>query len=171
MKLMLKWLGGALLALSLLSGCGYHVVGSRGPLVADRGVNVILFANKSYRAGLEGVLARNLIDELALRSGGQVLPADQAQLELTGTITSYTTTPVSYTALDTIKEYRAVITAQVILREQQTKKVLWKGDLTEDQTFPVNANIALQQNAEEVAAARICRLLSQDIWRKLTEAY
>jgi outer membrane lipopolysaccharide assembly protein LptE/RlpB len=161
----------ALLALSLVGGCGYRQVAQRGPLSEANGVNVTLFANRSYRPGVEGILARDLVDEFALRSGGKVLPGEKAQLELTGVVLSYGTLPVSYTAQDTIKEYRAVITVQATLRELQTQKVLWKGDLAGEQTFPVNANIALQQNAEEAAIAKICRRLSEDIWQKIGERF
>jgi outer membrane lipopolysaccharide assembly protein LptE/RlpB len=160
-----------LLALLVSSGCGYHAVAKRSPLADANGVNVILFANKSYRPGLEGVLGRELVDELALRTGGRVLSGEEAQLELTGVVTSYTTLPVSYTSQDTIKEYRTVIKVEATLREKLTQKVVWKGDLTEDQTFPVDPNIALQQNAEAAASERICRRLSEDIWRKIGERF
>jgi len=161
----------ALLALTLVSGCGYRPVVMRGPVAEANGVNVVLFANKSYRPGVEGLLARDLVDEFALRTGGRVLPGDQADLELFGVILSYTTVPVSYTALDTIKEYKTVIGVQATLRERRTLKVLWKGDLTEEQVYPVNANIALQQNAEEAATAKICRRLSEVIWQKIGERF
>jgi outer membrane lipopolysaccharide assembly protein LptE/RlpB len=160
-----------LLALLVSSGCGYHAVANRSPLGDANGVNVVLFANKSYRPGLEGILGRELVDELALRTGGRVLSGDEAQLELTGSVTSYTTLPVSYTSQDTIKEYRTAIKVEATLREKQTQKVVWKGELTEDQTFPVDPNIALQQNAETAASQRVCRKLSEDIWRKISERF
>jgi hypothetical protein len=49
--------------------------------------------------------------------------------------------------------------------------VLWKGDLTEVQSFPVNSSIGLQQNAEEAAIAQICRRLSEQIWQKIGERF
>ncbi|HJV64352.1 MAG TPA: LptE family protein [Geomonas sp.] len=160
-----------LLAATLLGGCGYHAVTPRGPLAGGKSVNVTLFSNKSYRSGLEGTLARAMVDEFALRSGGNVQPRDRADLELVGTILAYATVPVSYTAQDTIKEYQVVMKVQATLREQQTLKVLWKGEVSGSQTFPVNDNLALQQNAEEAAAAKICRRLSEDLWVKIGEAY
>lgn len=160
-----------LLALCLLGGCGYRPVVQRGPVAGANGVNVILFANKSYRPGVEGVLARNLIDEFAQRTGGRVLPGERADLELSGVILSYRDVPVSYTELDTIKEYKTVIAVEATLREQRTLKVLWKGELTEQQSYPVNANIALQQNAEEAATEKICRRISERIWQKLGERF
>lgn len=170
MSLQPKIAAAALLAL-LLSGCGYHAASLRGPLADANGVNVVTFSNKSYRPGVEGILARDLVDELALRTGGRVLPGDEAQLELTGAVLSYEAVPVSYTAADTIKEYRSVVKVQAVLREKQTQKVLWKGDVSEDQVFPVNPNIALQQNAEAAAVQYICRKLAGDIWQKIGERF
>ena len=161
----------ALLLLSLLGGCGYHSVVARDPLSGANGVNVVMFANKSYRPGVEAVLARDLVDELALRTGGKVLSGDQAQLELTGAVLSYGSTAISYTALDAIREYRLSIKVDAALQDRQTRKVLWKGVLTGEQSYPVNANLALQLNSEEAAAARICRRLSEDIWRKIGERF
>ena len=160
-----------LLVLGLLCGCGYHAVAARDPLSGANGVNVITFANKSYQAGVEGVLARDIIDELALRTGGKVLSGDQADLELTGAVLSYGAMAVSYTAQDVIREYKLSIKVEAALRERKTQKVLWKGELTEDQVYPVNQNLALQYNAEEAAAEKVCRRLSQDIWQKIGERF
>jgi outer membrane lipopolysaccharide assembly protein LptE/RlpB len=167
----LKRLFAALLGLSLLGGCGYHTVAARDPISGANGVNVTLFANKTYRPGVAGVLARDLVDELALRTGGRVLSGDEAQLELVGAILSYSAEPVSYTAQDAIREYKISIKVEALLREHRTQKVLWKGELTEDQVYPVNTNLALQQNAEEAAAAKVCRRLSEEIWQKIGERF
>jgi outer membrane lipopolysaccharide assembly protein LptE/RlpB len=161
----------ALLVLSLLSGCGYRYVITKGPVSEANGVNVVMFANKSYRPGVEAVLARDLVDELALRTGGNVLSGDEAQLELTGAILSYGSTAISYTSLDAIREYKLSIKVDAALQDRQTRKVLWKGVLTEEQSYPVNANLALQLNSEEAAAAKICRRLSEDIWQKIGERF
>lgn len=160
-----------LFAALLCGGCSYSPVIQHGPLAGANGVNVVLFANKSYRAGVEAVLARVMIDEFAFRTGGKVLPADKAELELSGTVMSYNTMPVSYTAADVIREYNAILTVQATLRDNLSRKVLWKGELTEQQVYPVNANIALQQDAEEAAIEKISRRISQRIWQKLGERF
>ena len=161
----------ALLLLCFLGGCGYRPVIARDPISGANGVNVMMFANKSYRPGVEAVLARDLVDELALRTGGRVLSGAEAQLELTGAVLSYASGAVSYTSLDAIREYKLSIKVEAALREHQTQKVLWKGELIEEQVYPVNANLALQLNAEEAASAKICRRLSEDIWQKIGERF
>ena len=42
----------ALLLLCLLGGCGYRTVAARDPISGANGVNVVMFANKSYRSGV-----------------------------------------------------------------------------------------------------------------------
>ena len=127
-------------------------------------------AGISTLAGILGA-AGALCVIFALKSGGNVVSRDKAQVELDGVILSYATVPVSYTSQDTIKEYQVVIKVQATLQEPQTRKVLWKDEISESQSFPVNENLALQQNAEEAAAAKICRRISEDIWRKIGEAF
>ena len=161
----------ALAAALLGSGCSYSPVIQHGPLAGANGVNVALFANKSYRAGVEAILAREMIDEFAFRTGGKVLPADRAELELSGVVLSYNSVPVSYTAADVIREYNAILAVQATLRDQKAHKVLWKGDVTEQQVYPVNASIALQQDAEEAAIEKISRRISERIWQKLGERF
>lgn len=135
------------------------------------GVNVVLFVNKSYRPGLEGVLGRHLLDEVAHRTGGKVLSGDDAELELTGVILSYARTPVSYSAQDLIREYRSTVKVEVTLRHRDTRKVFWKGELTEAQVFPVNTDISLQENAESAAVEQACRKLAELTWLKLGERF
>jgi len=171
MKLPAGCLLGALLLGSLLGGCGYRTVLARDPFAGADGVNVVMFANRSYQAGVEAVLTRELVNELALRTGGRVLPGDQAELELTGTVLSYSSSAVSYNAQDQIREYLLAVTVEATLLERQTRKAIWKGQLTEQQSYPVNPNLALQRNSEEAAAAKICRTLSEDIWQRIGERF
>ncbi|UFS68981.1 LPS assembly lipoprotein LptE [Geomonas sp. RF6] len=161
----------AIAVVCALSGCGYHPVTNVGALSEGNGVNVLIFANTTYRGGMEGVLGRAMVDELARRTGGRVVSAEQASTVLSGTILSYDSGAVSYSASDTIREYRSALRVEAVLRDAKTQKVLWKEQLTETQVYPVNPNIALQQNAEDAALERICRKLSEDVWHRLSERF
>ncbi|GFO68443.1 hypothetical protein GMLC_20220 [Geomonas limicola] len=170
-RLTLPLLVGILLLAALMGGCGYRAVLHDEPLFANQGVDVVVFANRSYQAGVEGVLARSLVDELALRTGGRVVTGPSATLELTGTVLSYGSSAVSYNAQDQIREYRLDISVEAVLRDRVTQKVVWKGELVESQTYPVNLNLALQRNSEEAAAAKVCRRLAEDIWQKAGDRF
>lgn len=160
-----------LVLLALPAGCGYHSVSRTDPMQGANGVNVVLFANRSYRPGVEGVLGRQLLDEVALRTGGKVLPGDRAELELTGVVLSYATAPVSFTAADVIREYQATLKVQATLRQRLSQKILWKGEISESQVYPSNETIPLQQNAEAAAVEKICRRIAEDVWLKIGERF
>lgn len=171
-----------LVACCCVNGCGYHLPKPESsPVAGGKTVSIPIFANKSFRPNLEAILTGSLVDEFAIRSGGRVVAEDAAELVLSGTIVSYSKTPVSYTASDTVKEYRATITIEATLREKQSRKVLWKGRDSLSQDFPatpivsVQQNnvdiIALQQNSEDAAIREICRKLARQVYQKITEDF
>jgi hypothetical protein len=86
-------------------------------------------------------------------------------------VLSYSSVPVSYTAADKIREYRATIKISTVLQQKKNLEVLWKGELSQEQIFPANADISLQQNSENAAIQELCRKLALDIWRKLHESF
>jgi outer membrane lipopolysaccharide assembly protein LptE/RlpB len=169
--------------LLLLSGCGYHLSNTSGlsPAVVGKKIAIPVFANKSYRANVGAILTESLVDETARRSGGMVTSEEAADLVLNGTVLTYTTLPVSYTALDTVKEYRAVINVEATLTEKNTQKVIWKGTLSWSQDYPANTTftlsqsgidpIALQQNSEEAAIREICNKIALQLYQKISQGF
>ena len=172
-----------LIAGVLLNGCGYHPTGVQGlpAAVAGKKIAVPVFVNRSYRANVGAILAESLTDETARRSGGLVVSEESADLVLSGTVLSYTTSAVSYSAADTVKEYRAVITIEAILAERVSHAVVWKGTLSWSQDYPANSNftvpqnnvdtIALQQNNEEAAIREICEKLALQLYQKISQGF
>lgn len=170
-RLLLAAVLGACLA---SAGCGYRPAGQGDGLQVLQGktIAIPLFASKAYRPGLETLLTEGLVQEFALRSGGKVVTEEgDADLLLSGTVTAYTSNPVSYTAADQIKEYRAEMTVTVALRDRASRKVLWQASLTENQDYPVETDIALQLNREKAAIREVCRNLARRIYVKAGEDF
>lgn len=171
------------IAFLLLNGCGYHLTGIQGlpAAVAGKTIAIAVFANKSYRANVGAMLTESLVDETARRSGGLVVPEESADLVLDGTVLGYTTSAVSYSAADTVKEYRAVMTVEATLAEKGTRKVIWKGILSWSQDYPANTNfavqqngvdtIAVQQNSEEAAIREICQKVALQLYQKISQGF
>lgn len=157
----------------LLTGCGYHLSATSGlpPAVAGKTAAIPIFANKSYRANVGAIMTGSLVDEFARRGGGGVVPEESADLLLTGTVLGYAASPVSYSAADTVKEYRAVMTVEATLTERDTRKVIWKGVLSWGQDYPVSADVALQQNSEEAAIREISRQIALQLYQKISAGF
>jgi outer membrane lipopolysaccharide assembly protein LptE/RlpB len=157
----------------LLGGCGYRLTAhpDHASPVTGRKVAVEVFANRSYRANLGAIMAGSLTETFAARSGGNVAKPEDADLLLSGTVLRYSNNPVSYTAADTVKEYRALVTVEAVLTEKRTLKVVWKGDFSWFQDYPINADVALQQNSEEAAIREACARLSLQIYERAASGF
>ncbi len=155
-----------------LSGCGYHALTwDNGPFAGEgRTVNIPLFINKTFKPNLEGVLANALIDEFASKKGLQVEASD-GDLTLSGEVLDYSTTAISYSSADTVREYSASMKISATLRRNSNMKVLWKGQMSWDQSFPANTDIALQQNAEDEAIREICGKLAREVYLAISSNF
>jgi outer membrane lipopolysaccharide assembly protein LptE/RlpB len=171
-----------LCAFCILGGCGYHLSGTTETpsLIAGKSIAIPMWRSKIFRPYLESILTGSLVDEFALRSGGLVTGEEDAEMVLTGTILSYATIAVSYTAQDQVREYRATMTIDAALTEKRSQRVLWKGVMSSSQDYPANPvgidlkqqnRIALQQNNEEAAVREISRKLAEQLYQKVTENF
>ena len=92
-------------AVLFLGGCGYRLTSDPAltSVLTGKKVAIPVFTNKSYRANVGAIMAGSLVDEFARRSGGKVVGEAAAELLLTGTVLSYASDAVSYTAADKVK--------------------------------------------------------------------
>ena len=147
-------------------GCGYHVLQPASG--KDRKVSVAVFKNRTFRPNLEVILANSMIAEFASREGLTAAERREADFILEGLVLSYGVKAVSYSASDTVKEYRATVRLEAVLREAGTHRVVWKGTLSEFADYPASDLIALQQNSEDAALVEICRKLAQEVYFKVS---
>lgn len=162
----------AVIFLCFVAGCGYHTVDWNSSPYSSAGkrVNIALFANKTFKPNLEGVLTNALVDEFAKKSG-LILDSATADLTLSGDVLSYTSNASAYSAADTVREYIASMRIAAVLSKNSNKQVLWKGELDWSQAFPANQNIALQQNAEDAAIQEISRKLARELFVLLSAGF
>lgn len=118
-----------LLALSCLfltsTGCVGYKLGSNLPPGITT-INIPLFKNEAKEPGLETVLTGATIQEFQKDGSLKVLPKDQANSILEVTVRKYALEPLRYRKdqATTAKEYRLILTADVILRKLPSKEVV-----------------------------------------------
>jgi outer membrane lipopolysaccharide assembly protein LptE/RlpB len=161
-----------ILLLLCLTGCGYSLP-SR--MDASQGVarsySVGVFTNKTSRMDLDTYIRSALDQELAAHRGLVVLPAGQGDQELTGTVLSYSRDAVSYTADDKVREYRATIIVEVVLRERASNRPLWRRTVKEYQDFPQDPNLALQYNREEAAGVAAAKKVARQVYLHMMDGF
>ena len=163
-----------LLLLSLiLAGCGYHLTSSSTQrLAAGQTLWVPFIGNESVSPTAQTVLRRALYDEChALRGLVAADSETTADLYMKGKLVSYSSSVISYSALDQAREYRLTLNVALELYRKGVAVPLWKGMLQASQNYPTNANLALQRNAEERALDAAARIIAQKFIQSTEQSY
>ncbi|HEX2252805.1 MAG TPA: LPS assembly lipoprotein LptE [Thermoanaerobaculia bacterium] len=162
----------ALLALLLLAGCGYALVGRATNIPADvEEIYVRPLVNATPRSQVDQFLTRAIADELVTRQHLRVGSSEEgADAELSGTVTGFAVTPVAFDADGRATEYEISITASMSFKRlDEAETVLWANDrYIFRQSYEVDLSsaeyidredLALQETAERFAETLVTDLL------------
>jgi hypothetical protein len=165
-----------LLALGLVTGCGYSLVGRGSNLPADvRRVFVEPLENQTPRSQVEQFLTRAIADELVTRGRFTLAgSAAEADAVLSGTVVGFTTTPVTFDAGGRATEYEVAITARMAFKRTDTDDdpdndpVLWSNDrYLFRESYPVEVSEAEYFDREDLAiedaAGRFAETMVSDL--------
>lgn len=158
-------------AAAALAGCGYALVGQASNIPADvQRVYVAPLENRTPRSQADQVVTRAIADELITRQRFTVVgSADEADAVLSGAVSGFGVTPVSFDNLGRATEYEISITAEMLFRRVESEEVLWSNEqYVFRQNYPVDVSeteyfdredLALQEAAERFAETMVTDLL------------
>lgn len=112
------------------AGCGYALVGRGSTLPPEvRTVYLKPLENQTQRAQVEQILTRALASELVTRKSFDVVAAAEgADAELSGTVTSFGLSPVSFDTEGRATQYEISIVVRVSLKQRDPEKILYAND-------------------------------------------
>lgn len=118
------------LLVATLAGCGYSLVGRGSNLPAEvRRVQLVPLANATPRSQVDQILTRALTTELVNRHRFEVLSsAEGADAVLTGTVSSFTLSPVTFDDEGRATEYEIAIVVNVKLQQVAPETLLYQND-------------------------------------------
>jgi len=113
-----------------MAGCGYALVGRGSNLPAEvRRVQLLPLENATPRTQVDQILTRALSSELVNRHRFEVLSsATGADAILSGTVSSFSLSPVTFDDQGRATEYEIAIVVSVKLKEVATEKLLYQND-------------------------------------------
>lgn len=157
----------------VLTGCGYHLTAtSSSQLASGQKLWVPFLANESISPSAQTVLRRAIYDEChALRGLSASGSESSADLFIKGKLVSYSNRIVSYDSQDHVTEYQLNIEVELELYRTGSAVPFWKGMLRSSKIYPVNANLALQRNAEEKALESAARVIAQKLVLAAEQSY
>jgi len=139
-----------LLALVVLTGCGYHLAGEQRGLPDDiHSLSVGTVVNRSQEYGLEKTLAFAFEREIHERGHFQLIedPAG-GDAVLTGTIRDIRVRPVAFDANDQAVQYQLTVILDLTLTRHSDGQVLWHvRDLSELDEYSVSSNVVVTSSA------------------------
>jgi outer membrane lipopolysaccharide assembly protein LptE/RlpB len=119
-----------LLAMPLLHGCGYALVG-RGTNIPDHIQRIYLspLENATRRSEVEQILTRALAEELVTRRRFTLVnESTQADAVLDGRVLLFDVSPTTFDEEGRSTEYQITITASMAFRDRAADQVLWQND-------------------------------------------
>ncbi|MGA9721265.1 MAG: LPS assembly lipoprotein LptE [Candidatus Binatus sp.] len=122
-----RLLGFVIAAGFCISGCGYHFAASGDALPSGaQTIYVARFGNTTRVTGLNDELMRYIKDEIALHKRLTVVDSpDAADLELSGDVRLFNSSPSNFNNAFEPTGYRQSITVSAQLRDLHTKKEVW----------------------------------------------
>jgi hypothetical protein len=148
----------------LLSGCAGYTLGPvGGGSTRAKSVQVMPFANQTLQPRLTDAVAEQLRKQIQQDGTYHLTHADDADIIITGAITTYSRFEVSFVPSDvlTVQDYRLGLTARVIARERGTGKVILDQPVT-------GFTLARAGNDLPSAERQALPLLAADFARKVT---
>jgi hypothetical protein len=161
MTLRLRRLATALFAAAALSGCAYRLGPTNGATAGDRSVQVNPFINKTLEPHLDDYMMNSLRKRLQEDGTYKVDTHNSGDVILTGVITAYDRTPLSFQPTDviTVVDYQIAMTALVTARERSTGKLIFEKAVRGRATLRVGND---QTSAERAALP----ILTDDVAKK-----
>lgn len=113
-----------------LAGCGYSLVGRGSNLPVEvRRVQLVPLENLTPRSQVDQILTRALSTELVNRRRFEVLSAAEgADAVLTGRVSSFTLSPVTFDDEGRATEYEIAIVVSVEFKQVAPETLLYKND-------------------------------------------
>lgn len=119
-----------LLAVGTLAGCGYSLVGRGTNIPEDiREVYLSPFENRTQRQQLDQYVTEAIADELTTRRRFDVVgERSTADADLSGVVTAFGLTPITFDDQGRATEFEISVTAQVLFRRVPSDEPIWRAD-------------------------------------------
>ena len=149
------------LALTCLSGCGYHALGAATHLPPDvRTLSVPVFATRTEAYHTEALMTNAVIREFATRTRLRVAPdsGSRSDAVLHGTILTQTVTPLTYnTSTQQSSSFLITVIASVTLTDRDGKVLFANKNYTFRQQYQSTTNLATFFDESPAAEERLSR--------------
>lgn len=165
----------ALCVVSVIAGCGYHVVGRNSALPsAWHTLAIPIFMNRTPTYRIEQTVTNAVIHEFLTRTKYRIVPrADGADAILRGEITDIQAVPLLFDASSGhVNTMLVTVKLKVTLDDQQSQKVVYRNDsFVFRNEYQVSSDVNHFFQEEGPATERVSRDFASDLVSRLLEGF
>jgi outer membrane lipopolysaccharide assembly protein LptE/RlpB len=157
-----------------LTGCGYALVGRASNIPADiKSVYIRPFENRTQRSQVDQEVTRAIAEEMVNRQRFSVVGSlEQADSELSGAVTGFGVTPVTFDQTGRATEYEISVTAQVAFKRKASNEAIWSNDrYVFRESYPIEANSAAYFDREDTAIREAAERFAEAMVADLLEGF
>jgi outer membrane lipopolysaccharide assembly protein LptE/RlpB len=153
----------------LLAGCGYQVRGRETNLAPEiHSIAIPIFANRTDQTGIETDVTQALAAKFISTKQLSVTTRNSADVLLTGTVLSFSTTPVAVaTSTQVSTEYRATVIVEFVFQTVKDGKILFRERMSEWRNYPVVSDLNVTELNKREAIRRISVLLAEKVHERV----
>ena len=154
-----------LLGALLVGSCGYQLRGRETNLPPGiHSLAIPIFSNRTDQTGVETDVTQALAAKFISSKRLAVTTRNSADALLTGTVKSFSTTPVAVTTSTQVStEYRATLTIEFTFEGKKDSKVLFREEMSDWRNYPVVSDLNTTEQNKQEAIRRISALLAERI--------
>jgi outer membrane lipopolysaccharide assembly protein LptE/RlpB len=165
---------GLVLMAAALAGCGYALVGRGSNLPADiKSVYLKPIENRTPRQTVDQILTRAVADEMVKRQRFKLTSSREgADAELSGAVTGFGATPVTFDQSGRATSYEIALTASIVFKRIADNKVIWQNKAyTYREAYPVDPSGGAYFDRENEAIQSAAKRFSQTMVSDLLEGF
>ncbi len=148
----------------------FSLTGGRGGKGGLSTIAIPILANETLEYGAEQDLTDALVEEFTDDNSLRVVPEDEAESVLRGTVVAYERPVLSYDAGGSPREYRVRVLARLSYENLSTKEALWEGEVEGWAIYSVTGEGG-GLTSEDEAKAVAFEKLAQDVLAKTVQGW
>ena len=147
-----------LMLISHISCCGYSTRSLLPGYIQK--VHIKIFNNKTIKIGLDELATNAVIEAFLSGSSLRIVDEKSADIVIEGDVSDYSKEPLTYTAGQTVLEYKITVKFSVRCIDQTRNDVFWEGDISDWATFTTNEEEAITRAIKNTAERLVTTILT-----------
>ncbi|OGW27178.1 MAG: hypothetical protein A3K09_04375 [Nitrospinae bacterium RIFCSPLOWO2_12_FULL_47_7] len=161
-----------LMAVSLLSGCGYHLAGTENNLPSHLKTIVIpMFANVSPEPGIQANLTTSIRESFINDGRLKVVSENTADMLMKGLIFQYELRAVAFDRRDVAVEYWVILGVDIEVVDQVKKKTYLKQKVNTKWDYKASLDAAGSEASRQIALTQAYRDLANRLLSIVVEKF